>query len=104
MNRPRRAKKEFQIFNINIDLNYFLSLFFLLLTFYSFFLIIKFSNKTHDLLTKKNPELNKDVDYLNEKIFAIDALVKKKISNISTKAKDLNMHKANFDDKVIFEF
>ena len=65
MNLTRNREKRFSVFR---NLIFFLSLFFLFLVFSSFFLIVKYENKTNSLRANKIPDLIRENHDLSEDI------------------------------------
>ena len=91
-------KKQFR-FNLN---SYFFPTFICLsLVFYLFFLNIKYSNKTHDLLIKKIPLIKKDISELQNKIHAEDLKQNSLFSDIKNNPEYFGMHKAKPNNDII---
>ena len=91
-------KKQFR-FNLN---SYFFPTFICLsLVFYLFFLNIKYSNKTHDLLIKKIPLIKKDISELENKIHAEDLKQNSLFSDIKNNPEYFGMRKAKPNNDII---
>jgi len=91
-------KKQFR-FNLN---SYFFPIFICLsLVFYLFFLNIKYSNKTHDLLIKKIPLIKKDISELENKIHAEDLKKNSLFSDIKNNPEYFGMRKAKPNNDII---
>ena len=107
MNLTRNRKKQFNVFR---NLNFFLCLLFLSLVFFSFFLIVKYENKTNSLRVNKIPGLVTDNYNLSEDIittkkninmeFELSAL-QLKVEEINNSLKSNRLQKVKNNQKII---
>ena len=89
MNLTRNRKKRF---SASRNFIFFLSLFFLSLVFSSFFLIVKYENKTNSLRVNKIPDLIRDNHNKSEDIIAKkkDINMEFELSALELKAEEIN--------------
>ena len=84
----------------NLDYYFFPTFICLSLVFYLFFLNIKYSNKTHDLLLKKIPLIKKDISEIENKIHAEDLKQNSLFSDIKNNPENFGMRKAKPNDRI----
>ena len=86
---------------VNLNLNHFLSFFFLFLTVLSFFLIIKYKNDNRDLLVVQIPELKKNIKFFDRAINGEKSKIQNELSKLKNQSNTFDMYKAVPDRDIV---